>query len=206
MESGTATREGASTPATFAEAFRITAARHAERGRRPHARTTTSRSPGPSCASASTRSPAGWPSSASSAGECIAIMLDQPPRVPPRRPRRVTSARRRSRSTTTSRPSRSSTSSPTPSARIVDHRAGVPRPACSRRASELPDLEHVIVVDGDAPEGSAHARRARGLATPTSTSTPRVARGRARRPADADLHVGHDRPAEGRPAHARATC
>ena len=39
----------------------------------------------------------------------------------------------------------------------------------------LPDLEHVIVVDGEAPEGTLDARRGRGAPTRTSTSRRRGA-------------------------------
>ena len=64
---------------------------------------------------------------------------------------------------------------------------------------ELPDLEHVIVVDGDgAARASLTLDGRRGRPTPTSTSRPSLARGRAGRPAHADLHLRHDRAAEGR--------
>ena len=82
-----------------------------------------------------------------------------------------------------------------------DHRAGVP----AGRAR------------GAAAVAGARAHRARSTATRTARSRSTqleemgdvelrlrggVARGRARRRRDADLHVGHDRPAEGRAAHA----
>ena len=65
----------------------------------------------------------------------------------------------------------------------------------------LPELETVIVLEGDARRG--HARRGRTSRAPTRLRRrERVARGRARGPADADLHVGHHRAAQGRPARA----
>ena len=71
---------------------------------------------------------------------------------------------------------------------------------CSRRARSCPTLEHVIVVDGDAPEGVARARRRRSGSTPTSTSRRRWRRSGPQRRAHAHLHLGHDRPAQGRAA------
>ena len=64
-------------------------------------------------------------------------------------------------------------------------------------------LEHVIVVDGDAPDGALTldelvATRRRRLRLRGG-----LARRRAGRRAHADLHLGHDRAAEGRAAHAR---
>ncbi len=61
-------------------------------------------------------------------------------------------------------------------------------------------LETVILLDGEAPDtvrlGGGRGRR------PRLRRRGRLARGRARRPADADLHVRHDRAAQGRPARA----
>ena len=66
------------------------------------------------------------------------------------------------------------------------------------RAS-LPGLEHVIVVDGERPRGHALAGRGRGL-EPRLRRRGGRRRGRPRRHPDADLHLGHDRAAEGRAA------
>ena len=67
-------------------------------------------------------------------------------------------------------------------------------------ARELPDARARRRARGRARR--RHARWATSRA-PTRTSTPsRTGARRARRPAHADLHVGHDRAAEGRPAHA----
>ena len=146
------------------------------------------RSPGPSTPSGSSGSPPGWRRSASGAATRSAMMLRQPARVPPRRHRRrCTSARRRSRSTT---PRRRADRVPVRQRRQPRgrHRARVPagdprgsgatRSSTSSCVEELDPLErpHAVGFDFDA----------------------RVARGRARRRADADLHVGHDRAAEGR--------
>ena len=70
----------------------------------------------------------------------------------------------------------------------------------ARGAQGLPDLEHVIVVDGDAPEGCLPLAEVEGV-RPGLRRRRLGRRDRARRHPDADLHVGHDRPAEGRPAH-----
>ena len=78
------------------------------------------------------------------------------------------------------------------------------RDAARRSTAGRGSVEHLIVLDG-ADERLDHARassrrpsRADGLRLRGD-----VARGRARRRADADLHVGHDRAAEGRAADAR---
>ena len=74
--------------------------------------------------------------------------------------------------------------------------------ACGRARAAA--LEHVIVIDGDGPRERSRWPRSRG---PTRTSTRGgLARGRARGHRDADLHLGHDRAAQGRRAHPRATC
>ena len=66
---------------------------------------------------------------------------------------------------------------------------------------ELPGLEHVIVVDGDAADGTVPLDDVEGVdpdfdvaAAPAPVEPDDIA--------DADLHVGHDRAAEGRAAHA----
>ena len=65
----------------------------------------------------------------------------------------------------------------------------------------LPELEPVIVLEGARGEGTLAWADVEG-SDPELRRRERVARGRARRPADADLHVGHHGPAEGRPARA----
>ena len=78
---------------------------------------------------------------------------------------------------------------------VARHRAGVPRhrPAAARGASAL---EHVVVVDGDPATARSRSRswrpRRRGLRLRGG-----LAGGRARRPRDPDLHLRHDRAAEG---------
>ena len=95
---------------------------------------------------------------------------------------------------TRTRPSRSSTSSRTPArgSLIIEQAflAGV-----LEAREELPDLEHVIVVDGERAGGRTIAlARRRGRAD--AGLRRRRARSRAVEPedvADADLHLGHDR-------------
>ena len=128
----------------------------------------------------------------------------QPARVPFRGRRApCTSARRRSRSTTPTRRSRSSTWSATPAARVVITEQAVRWTRSSPSRDGADALEHVVVVDGDAADGRISldeliAGRRRGLRL-----RGRLAGGGARRPADADLHLGHDRSAQGRADHAR---
>ena len=72
--------------------------------------------------------------------------------------------------------------------------------SASARRADLPALEHVVVLEGAAARDDRLGRR-RGR-RPGFDAEPHWRADRARRPADADLHVGHHRPAEGRPAHA----
>ena len=67
------------------------------------------------------------------------------------------------------------------------------------RAS-LPDLEHVVVIDGDGRRDAdaRRARRTRRGRRPRPSSTARIAAGRPRRRLPHHLHVGHDRAAQGR--------
>ena len=71
--------------------------------------------------------------------------------------------------------------------------------AFKRRGRGFPTLEHVIVVDG---EGGDHTLDELMEMDPEFDPAESVERARAGRPADADLHVGHHRSPEGRPAHA----
>ena len=184
--------------ATIAEAFRRSPSRTVPDrvafrtpGRRGHADL------GASCASAPTRSPAAWPRSAS-ARRHGGDHARQPARVPPRRPGRDDLGATPFSIYQTSRRSRSSTCVGDAGAKVaIVEQAFLDR---SSQARGAPGLEHVIVVDGDAPDGT--------IAWPRSRARTRLrrrgglARGRGRRPPHADLHVGHHRPAEGRPAHA----
>ena len=63
---------------------------------------------------------------------------------------------------------------------------------------DLPELEHVIVVDGD---GGDHTLEELEAMDPDFDPADDRRRDRARRPADPDLHLGHHRAAEGRAAH-----
>ena len=60
----------------------------------------------------------------------------------------------------------------------------------------LPELADVVVLDGEPPDGCPRVRGpARGV---TGRPGRRLDRRRSRRPGDGHLHVGDDRPAEGR--------
>ena len=82
------------------------------------------------------------------------------------------------------------------------HRGGVPRRGSQAARARCRALEHVVVVEA-ARRGDL-ARRARPRRAGLRLRR-RLAGGRARRPGHADLHLGHDRPAQGRAAHPRAT-
>ena len=64
-------------------------------------------------------------------------------------------------------------------------------------------LEHVVVVDGEAPEGTISIEELEALGDAGVRLRGGLARGRARGRALPDLHLGHDRAAEGRAAHPR---
>ena len=64
-------------------------------------------------------------------------------------------------------------------------------------------LEHVVVIDGDAPEGTISVGGAGGDGRAGVRLRGHLARRRARGRALPDLHLGDHRPAEGRPAHPR---
>ena len=78
-----------------------------------------------------------------------------------------------------------------------DRRGGLPRRLPAARALDA----RVVVLEGERGEGTHGVGGRRGR-RPGVRRRERVARGRARRPADADLHLGHDRAAEGRRARA----
>ena len=80
-----------------------------------------------------------------------------------------------------------------------DRRAGATWRAMLEARRDLPGLEHVIVVDGDAPEGTISLADVEAL-EPRVRSRQVRGGDRARRPGHADLHLGHDRAAEGRSA------
>ena len=71
--------------------------------------------------------------------------------------------------------------------------------------ADVPALETVIVLEGERGEGTTAWDDVEG-ADPGFDVDARLARGRPRRPADADLHLGHHRAAQGRRARALATC
>ena len=85
-------------------------------------------------------------------------------------------------------------------------RAGVPRARAGGARAGCRSCEHVVLVDGDGAEAGAIAVRRPARDRGRHRGDRALARGgRAGRPADADLHVRHDRTAEGRADHARAT-
>ena len=117
-------------------------------------------------------------------------------------PRRCTSARRRSPSTTPRPRSRSSTWLPTPPTRVlVTEQAFLDTALAVRDAAA--GLEHVVVVDGEPRDGRDLARRAGSRRRAGLRLRGRLAGGPARGPGDADLHLRHDRAAEGRAADPR---
>ena len=117
-------------------------------------------------------------------------------------PARCTSAPRRSRSTTPTRPSRSSTWWATPANTVViTEQAFLDRIMAAKDADNA--LEHVVVVDGDAPEGAMSLDRAGGQGRRRLRLRGRLEGRRARRHPHADLHLGHHRAAQGRADHAR---
>ena len=187
------------------EAFRLTAAAHPDRvaARTPD---DACRTPSPSCASGRSGWPRGCTASACGAatrsGSCSSTGPSSMSSTSPR----CTSARRRSRSTTPPRRSRSSTSSATPATRIaLTERQFVERVLAARDAGT--PLETIILLDaepGESLPGRRHLARA-GRGGRRRGLRPRGVgrRGRARGRADADLHLRHDRPAEGCDAHAR---
>ena len=173
---------------------------HGRAPRRRRSRSThpmTTRSAGTICAGASTRSPAGLPGSASARATRSRSCSTTAPSSSPATSARSRSARSRSRSTRPPRRSRSPTRSATPAPRwrIVETafleqfqaaRKDLPRaraPDRGRRRRRHRD------PGGDRVRGSRLRRGVGGR------------RGRARRPADPDLHLGHDRAPEGRAAH-----
>ena len=79
-----------------------------------------------------------------------------------------------------------------------DHRDGVPRGL--RQGARGPAGRRDAGRRSTATAATTRSTSSR-RSTRTSTPAETVAGGRARRPADADLHLGHDRAAEGRPAH-----
>ena len=131
----------------------------------------------------------------------------QPARVPRRRRRGdARAARHRSRSTTRPRPTRSSTS-PGTATRVRRDRRGrrLPRAAPRGARPRCPSLRDVAVIEepaGGLPDGVLRwDDAARG--TRRSISTTPAGDRAAVRPRDGDLHVGHDRAAEGRDARPR---
>ena len=74
-------------------------------------------------------------------------------------------------------------------------------PSCEQfeeARKDLPELEHLIVIDGDGGPTTLEELEA---ARPRLRSRRARGRGRPRRPADPDLHLRHHRAAEGRAAH-----
>ena len=72
--------------------------------------------------------------------------------------------------------------------------------------TELPDLEAIVVLRGDAPEGTRSWAEFMAAGSAVDSDARRCPRagGRARRLVRHPLHLGYDREPQGRDAHARA--
>ena len=119
---------------------------------------------------------------------------------------RVRRLLRRGAAPTGSRTPRPRSSSPPTAATAAARRVGAEAGRRRGAARSAPDVQHVLVVrrtgqDVDVDRGPRRvvARRRRAASRPSTT--PRAVRRRA--PALHPLHLGHDREAEGHPAHHR---
>ena len=83
-----------------------------------------------------------------------------------------------------------------------DHRRAVHRAVPQGQARSSP-TSSTSSSSATAPDGTLKLEDVENDPDPDFDADGVRDAGRARRPADADLHVGHDRPAEGRRAHAR---
>ena len=72
-------------------------------------------------------------------------------------------------------------------------------PVMLEAQANTPGLEHVIVVDGDAPEGTLSLAEVEGSDPDFDAAAARAA-GQSRRHPDPDLHLGDHRPSQGRAA------
>ena len=116
-------------------------------------RTTRSRSPGASCASASTRSPAGSPRSASARGDTLALMLANRPEFHLCDLAAMMLGATPFSIYSTYTPEQIRYLVTDADARIlICEQQYLPQVLEARE--ELPELEHVIVIDGEAPEGT----------------------------------------------------
>ena len=135
-------------------------------------------------------------------GDTVGIMLRQPPRVPPRRHGRA--APRRGAVLGLQHEHRRAGRPPVPQRRQPrrDHRGALPARPCWPPAAHAPELAHVVQVDG-ADDDIISLAELEGTGASALPLRRDLAGGRAGRPRRDHLHVGHDRPAEGRRAHAR---
>ena len=173
--------------ATLAEAFRITAAEH--RDRSPCARTTTrSAGRGRELRDRVDALAGGLARLGVTRGDTVALMISNRPEF------HLADLAAMTLGATPF--SIYLTSSPEQVAYVIGDaaRARGDRRGALQAAASSGLVQHVIGVD--------ELRRVRRRRTSTSS---RTGARRARRRADADLHVGHDRPAEGRPARCTAT-
>ena len=138
------------------------------------------------------------------AADVVALMLDEPARVPHRRHRRDQPRR----DAVLALPDADARADRLPADRLRRPRSSSPSRrssnACWRPGQLRPRLEHVVVVD-DRPTGptaSSVRRAARKRGRPGEIRARRAS-GPAGRPPDADLHVRHHGPAEGRADHPR---
>ena len=189
------------TPRRSPQAFRQTAPSAARRGRDPHQGRRVHDRPGLELRERVDAVAGGPRRTRRRARRHGRADVQQPPRVHPLRPggdRR--SGRRRSRSTTPTRRSRSSYVVSRRRREDPDHRVRLPPTACSRRARTLPELEHLIVLDGEAPR-APRARGASRARTPTSTSPQRSPRSSPTTSLTLIYTSGTTGPPKGVPAH-----
>ena len=187
------------TAATLCEAFQITAAERP--GDVPCARpAAASRSRGTSTRAGAAHRRAGWPPRRPPRRHRRAD-AGQPPRVQPRRhgrdaPRRDAVLDLQHLLARADRATCSGTRQPG-----RDHRAPVPSTCIARRRiARASSTSSASTTTATARSRSADSRR---HGRPDFDFEASLARRRARRRADPHLHVGHDRAAEGRAAHAR---
>ena len=139
--------------ASIAEAFRITASRAPATTSRSAPRAMSSRSPGASCASASTRSPAGLAKLGLKRGDTIALMLSNRPEFHLCDLAAMMLGATPFSIYNTYTPEQIEYLVGDADAKVlICEQQYLPQVLEARK--ELPELEHVIVVDGDAPVGT----------------------------------------------------
>ena len=164
---------------------------------RPSSTLRAIRRPGPSCATAWRGSPAGLPKLGVGKGDTVALMMNNRPSSSPATWRSSRLAACRSRSTRPPRPSRSPYVVSDAGAKVAIVETMF-LDVFGKAREELPAVETIVVIDGDGGDSTLAELESSGEGYDVSGA---VDADRARRPADADLHVRHDGPAEGSAAH-----